>query len=38
MKVSLNKVVAIHYTLTNNEGTVLDSSNGRGFGWQRSWK
>jgi FKBP-type peptidyl-prolyl cis-trans isomerase SlyD len=30
MKVSLNKVVAIHYTLTNNEGTVLDSSNGRG--------
>jgi FKBP-type peptidyl-prolyl cis-trans isomerase SlyD len=30
MKVSLNNVVAIHYTLTNNEGTVLDSSNGRG--------
>jgi len=30
MKVGLNKVVAIHYTLTNNEGTVLDSSNGRG--------
>ena len=29
MKVSLNKVIAIHYTLTNNEGTVLDSSNGR---------
>jgi FKBP-type peptidyl-prolyl cis-trans isomerase SlyD len=29
MKVGLNKVVAIHYTLTNNEGTVLDSSNGR---------
>ncbi|MCF8429006.1 MAG: peptidylprolyl isomerase [Bacteroidia bacterium] len=30
MKVSLNKVVAIHYKLTNNEGTVLDSSDGRG--------
>jgi len=30
MKVSLNNVVAIHYTLTNNEGTVLDSSDGRG--------
>ncbi len=29
MKVSLNKVVAIHYTLTDNNGTVLDSSSGK---------
>lgn len=29
MKVSVNKVVSIHYTLTDNNGTVLDSSAGR---------
>lgn len=29
MKVSLNKVVSIHYTLTDNNGTVLDSSSGK---------
>jgi FKBP-type peptidyl-prolyl cis-trans isomerase SlyD len=29
MKVDLNKVVSIHYTLTDNNGTVLDSSAGR---------
>lgn len=29
MKVTTNSVVSIHYTLTNNEGTVLDSSSGR---------
>lgn len=29
MKVSANKVVSIHYTLTDNSGKVLDSSAGR---------
>ncbi len=29
MKVSLNKVVSIHYTLTDNNGVVLDSSSGK---------
>ena len=29
MKVEKNKVVSIHYTLTNNEGKVLDSSGGK---------
>jgi len=29
MKVSVNKVVSIHYTLTDNVGTVLDSSSGK---------
>lgn len=29
MTISKHKVVAIHYTLTNNEGAVLDSSSGR---------
>jgi FKBP-type peptidyl-prolyl cis-trans isomerase SlyD len=29
MQVSNEKVVAIHYTLTNNDGQVLDSSAGR---------
>lgn len=29
MKVSVNKVVSIHYTLTDNAGTVLDSSSGK---------
>jgi FKBP-type peptidyl-prolyl cis-trans isomerase SlyD len=29
MKIAKNKVAAIHYTLTDNEGTVLDSSDGR---------
>jgi FKBP-type peptidyl-prolyl cis-trans isomerase SlyD len=29
MKISRHKVVAIHYTLTDNNGTVLDSSEGR---------
>ncbi|SFX10944.1 FKBP-type peptidyl-prolyl cis-trans isomerase [Marinospirillum alkaliphilum] len=28
MQVAANKVVGIHYTLTNNEGQVLDSSQG----------
>lgn len=28
MQVAANKVVAIHYTLTNSEGQVLDSSQG----------
>lgn len=28
MQIAANKVVAIHYTLTNNEGKVLDSSAG----------
>ena len=30
MKISKNKVVSIHYTLTNNDGEVLDSSRERG--------
>lgn len=30
MQISANKVVAIDYTLTNNQGEVIDSSNGRG--------
>lgn len=29
MQVAANKVVAINYTLTNNDGQVLDSSQGR---------
>lgn len=29
MQISKHKVAAIHYTLTNNEGKVLDSSQGR---------
>lgn len=29
MQISTNKVVSIHYTLTNNEGDVLDTSSGR---------
>ena len=29
MQISKNKVAAIHYTLRDNEGTVLDSSEGR---------
>ena len=29
MKIDKNKVVSIHYTLRNNEGKVLDSSEGR---------
>ncbi len=29
MQVSAHKVVSIHYTLTDNAGTVLDSSSGR---------
>jgi FKBP-type peptidyl-prolyl cis-trans isomerase SlyD len=29
MKVTNNTVVSIHYTLTDNDGNVLDSSNGR---------
>lgn len=29
MKIEKNKVVAIHYTLKNDEGKVLDSSEGR---------
>ncbi len=29
MQISKHKVAAIHYTLTNNEGKVLDSSEGR---------
>lgn len=29
MQVNTNSVVSIHYTLTNNEGTVLDSSSGK---------
>lgn len=29
MKITKDKVVAIHYKLTNNEGEVLDSSEGR---------
>lgn len=29
MQISKNKVAAIHYTLTNNEGEVIDSSAGR---------
>lgn len=29
MKISKNKVAAIHYTLTDNQGTVLDTSDGR---------
>lgn len=29
MQISKHKVAAIHYTLTNNEGQVLDSSAGR---------
>jgi FKBP-type peptidyl-prolyl cis-trans isomerase SlyD len=29
MQVAKDKVVSIHYTLKNNEGTVLDSSSGR---------
>jgi FKBP-type peptidyl-prolyl cis-trans isomerase SlyD len=28
MQISANKVVSIHYTLTNNEGDVLDTSSG----------
>ncbi|MCU0421251.1 MAG: peptidylprolyl isomerase [Bacteroidia bacterium] len=30
MQVSANKVVSINYTLTDNSGVVLDTSNGRG--------
>lgn len=30
MKIDKNKVVSIHYTLRNNEGKVLDTSEGRG--------
>lgn len=30
MQIAANKVVQIHYTLTNNDGEVLDSSEGRG--------
>lgn len=30
MKIQNQSVVSIHYTLTNNEGEVLDSSEGRG--------
>lgn len=30
MQISANKVVSIDYTLTNNEGAVIDSSEGRG--------
>jgi FKBP-type peptidyl-prolyl cis-trans isomerase SlyD len=30
MQISANKVVSINYTLTNNDGTVLDTSDGRG--------
>jgi FKBP-type peptidyl-prolyl cis-trans isomerase SlyD len=29
MQISDNKVVSIHYTLTNNKGEVLDSSSGK---------
>ncbi|MCE2788097.1 MAG: peptidylprolyl isomerase [Bacteroidota bacterium] len=29
MKIESNKVVSIHYTLTDNAGTVLDSSSGK---------
>ena len=29
MKISKDKVAAIHYTLTNNSGNVLDTSDGR---------
>jgi len=29
MQISKNKVAAIHYTLTDNEGNILDSSDGR---------
>jgi FKBP-type peptidyl-prolyl cis-trans isomerase SlyD len=29
MQITKHKVAAIHYTLTNNEGKVLDSSDGR---------
>jgi FKBP-type peptidyl-prolyl cis-trans isomerase SlyD len=29
MQISKNKVAAIHYTLRDNEGTVIDSSEGR---------
>ena len=29
MQIAENKVVSIHYTLTNNDGKVLDSSEGR---------
>ena len=29
MQITKHKVAAIHYTLTNNEGNVLDSSEGR---------
>lgn len=29
MQISENKVVSIHYTLTNNKGEVLDSSTGK---------
>lgn len=29
MQITKNKVAAIHYTLRDNEGTVLDSSDGR---------
>lgn len=29
MQITKNKVAAIHYTLRNNEGTVIDSSDGR---------
>jgi FKBP-type peptidyl-prolyl cis-trans isomerase SlyD len=30
MQINANKVVSINYTLTNNEGTILDTSDGRG--------
>ncbi|MGM0593898.1 MAG: FKBP-type peptidyl-prolyl cis-trans isomerase [Pseudomonadota bacterium] len=30
MQISANKVVSIDYTLTNSEGTVIDTSKGRG--------
>jgi len=29
MQISKNKVAAIHYTLRDNQGTVIDSSSGR---------
>jgi FKBP-type peptidyl-prolyl cis-trans isomerase SlyD len=29
MQISTNKVVSIHYTLTDNAGTILDTSSGR---------
>ena len=29
MQITKNKVAAIHYTLTDNAGAILDSSSGR---------